>query len=280
MIRSPEPKPILAAIAEACELARELISVLKREAESLMSDNAEPACFIEARDRFLAILAQVLDQARENSAVVLKEDDELCAFDALQTLIAEIKTAPLDSLIKAHPESVEYCYKRAGVLFSLGRDEEAQRDYLTVLAKQPAHFGALNDLGILLMETGKQTEARDYFSLAINAHPGQPIAYLNLADIFLAQADYNAAISHYQAALDIEPSLEKAHQGLSHALAGLGDQAGAARHRESGFPGKALISWPYRCWNTYTLDCSGSAFGGNSPSIIFLIRRFFKPPLS
>lgn len=273
---STEALPLLAVIQQASALARELILVLKREAEALSGNSGVmPASLAETKERFLHALASVLDQLRDNPSGLGLEESR--AFNELQALIAEMRTAPLDSLIAAHPETVQYRYERAGTFLGQGRNEDACRDYQAVLSQEPNHFGALNDLAILLSDAGQYGAARGLFYQAVNAHPEIPAGHLNLADLLLSQAEYEAAKSHYQAALELDPGLKEAHQGLSLALAGLGDETGASVHRESGFRGQAVITWPYRgAGKALPLVVLSSAFGGNIPIKHVLDKRIFQ----
>jgi tetratricopeptide (TPR) repeat protein len=277
MTSTTETLPLLASITEASGLAQKLILVLKMEADALIGSESDlSANFIEARDLFISALAVVLELAGKNIPA-MRGHQEARAFEELQTLIGEIKTAPLDGLIEAHPENAGYYYKRAEILFNLGRDVEAESDFQAVLRMEPNHFGALNDYGILLMESGSASSARSLFTQAVQDHPDKLVGHINFADFLLSQCEYESAKYHYQCALALDPCIKKAHQGLAHALAGLGDNEGAAKHREPGFRDQANISWTYRgTGNPVQLLVLGSAFGGNVPIQQILDKRSFQ----
>ena len=134
MTCSPEPSPLSAAIAEASGRARELIEVLKREAEALAgAGGVAPAGLIEVKAGLIAAYAHALERLRETPCVPELTLDELRALDELKALDAELMMATLDSLIEIYPEKIELRYRRAGILASQGRDDEAHRDYLAVL---------------------------------------------------------------------------------------------------------------------------------------------------
>jgi hypothetical protein len=266
----------LALLIEASTLGEELILVMQCEAEALQSSGNLPPGLVAAKEQFLASLARVLDALSKYPAA-LQGQEEMAAFNELQRLIAQMGTTSLDSLIESHPETVAFCYERAGLLFSQGRTEEASQDYLAVLNIEPQHFGALNDYAVLLTEAEKFKAARHYFSLAINAHPEQVDGHLNFADFLLGQCDYSAAKAHYQAVLELDPNQNAAHQGLSLALAGLGDEVGAKAHREAGFRGQAIVTWPKRGVEPgIPLLILSSAFGGNIPIKHLLDNRKFE----
>ena len=273
IVCSFESSPLLAAIAEACGLIRELIAVLEREA---LAGNATPPDSLEVKAGLIAAYARALDRLRETPIAQELTLDELRALDELKALDAELMTATLDSLIAANPGVIELRFRRAGMLVRQGRDEEAHRDYLAVLDQAPAHFEALNDFGNLLLDTGYRSAARTLFSQAVDTHPDLPAGYVNLANLLLSQADYEAAKNLYQTALTLDPALAEAHRGMSYALSELGDEAAASAHREPGFRGHAVMTWPHRGpGKALPLLVLSSAIGGNIPFKHILDERTF-----
>jgi hypothetical protein len=115
------------------------------------------------------------------------------------------------------------------------------------------------------------------FSQAVQFHPNKAFGHVNLANLLLAQNDYETAKIHYQHALNIEPHLEKAHQGLAHACFGLGDETGASLHRDLGYRDQAVVSLPFRGKSTAApLLIFSSTFGGNVPIQQILDGRMFQ----
>jgi tetratricopeptide (TPR) repeat protein len=268
---------LLNLLTEATQLASDLILKLKENAEILTVEEATPpADLVETQNKFLTRLNQILEQTSKDVSLLGKAEVSL-AFNTLNALIADIRIAPWDSLIESHPEVIDFYYKRAGVLFSVGRDEEASNDYQAVLNREPTNFGALNDLGILQIEAGDHQAARHSFGLAVEYHPTLPIGHVNYADFLLLQCEYEAAKKHYLIALELDPTLQKALQGLSHVYTGLGDEAKAAEFREQGFREQAVIAWPYRgTGKALPVLILGSAFGGNVPINHILDKHTFQ----
>ena len=256
---------------------RELILQLQQAAKTLQSKATQrPIKALEAEELFLAALSSVLEQAA-NKIANSTTRIEAQAFLELQALLVKIRTTPLDKLIEIQPNAIEYRYKRAGILFNLGQEKAASIDYLAVLSAEPTHFGALNHYGILLLETGESVAAHKMFSQAVQFHPNQALGHLNLANLLLAQNNYEAAKSHYHKAIQIEPHLAKAHQGLAHAYFGLGEEAEATVHRDLGYREQALVSMPFRGKHTAEpLLIFSSTFGGNVPIQQILDGRIFK----
>ena len=268
---------LLTAIASTITLANELILALKREAWAVTGNGGVVSSnLIETKESFFTAFARVRNHLLEHPDA-LAEPVESIAFGKLQSLVAEMVTASLDTLIENHSEIVKFRFERAGIRMSQGRCEEAQQDYLLVLKQEPTHFGALNDLAIIQTEIGQLNVARAFFLQAVTAHPEQSIGHVNFADFLLSQAEYDAAKSHYQVAIELNPNLKEAQQGLSHALAGLGDEAGAALHRELGFRGQEIITWPYTGGGaSLPVVVLGSAFSGNVPIKYALDKQIFQ----
>lgn len=266
---------MLDTLNDACGVARRLIGVLKQEAGALAAGNGMmSATLSELKAEFIGLHGSIFDLLRGDPSLL--GPVELSRSRELEALIAEMATAPLDSLIEANPEAVEFIYERAGILLSQGRDDAAIRDYQEILSIQPTHFQTLTDFGNLLMESGNHNAALGLFSQAVAAYPEQACARVNLADLLLSMADYENAKHHYEVALDLQPGLHAAHQGLSLALVGLGDETGAAEHREAGFRGQALITWPHRGGGScIPLLILSSALGGNIPIRHVLDDRIF-----
>ena len=65
-----------------------------------------------------------------------------------------------ETRLTANPDVIELRFDRARLLTELGRTEEAKQTYLDILSRDPAHFGALNNLGVLLHTAGFRTAAR------------------------------------------------------------------------------------------------------------------------
>src|SRR5450432_2947334 len=84
-----------------------------------------------------------------------------------------------DARLASEPQAVEPRFDRARLLTELGRDEEAKRAYLELLALAPGHFGALNNLGALLFATGYRTAARTCYAEATTRHPNNPTGHVN-----------------------------------------------------------------------------------------------------
>jgi aromatic-L-amino-acid decarboxylase len=89
----------------------------------------------------------------------------------------------LDARIAEDGANVSLRFERAGLLAELGRSLEARNAYIDVLAREPAHRLALNNLGTLLYATGYRTAARTAYAEAVARHPDDPMGHVNLGNI-------------------------------------------------------------------------------------------------
>jgi aromatic-L-amino-acid/L-tryptophan decarboxylase len=192
-------------------------------------------------------------------------------------LVRESALRELDERLAADPDAVELRFERACLLAELGRTLESRNAYLGVLARQPSHRDALNNLGTLLYGTGYRTAARTAYAQAVARHPDDPTSRVNLANVLRENGELAAAREHYETALRLAPGHPEAHQGLAHVLAELGDEEGAAEHRRKGFENRSVIALPYRGEGPpVSILQLVSAAGGNIPVRNFLDDRVFQ----
>ena len=276
-----EPYSLSSAIELAAALTRELISALKADTERLAATERPEADVSGGIAQTLySTRDQALSRLQEMSAVIQPSPAEWQALRQLQKLDTELMQATLDNKIAREPENMELRYHRAVVLSHLGRNQEAQGDFLAVLTRQPDHFGALNDFGNMLFDSGFTSAANTLYRHAVQTHPHQAMGHLNLANLLQAQGEYREAKQHFTLALDLDPALSEAHQGLSYAHAGLGELEEAERSRDLGFNGHPLASWPYRGSGApIGLLILCSARGGNIPIKHLIDDRVFQANL-
>lgn len=180
----------------------------------------------------------------------------------------------METRLAADPGAVDALFDRAQLLVALGRGEEARQAFLDLLARDPAHFGGLNNLGALLHDGGYRTAARTVYARAAACHPGEPMAHVNLANALLLNGEGEAAEHAFQAALAADPDHPMAHQGLSRLLVQRGEEERAALHRRRGYTGHAVTELPYRGrGEPERLLLLMSAAEGNVPILPFLDDR-------
>ncbi len=189
----------------------------------------------------------------------------------------EAQLAALDAALAVRPAHAELHYHRAAVLAQLGRSEDARQAYLAVLALEPTHFGALNDLGTLLYATDFRSAARTVYAEAVKHHPEHPVARINLANALLANDELDEARRHFEAALRLAPDHPDAHQGLANLLQQLGDADAAERRRRQSYGGRTLLHTPYQgAGEPCRVLVLASAAGGNVPTRFILDPAMFE----
>jgi glutamate/tyrosine decarboxylase-like PLP-dependent enzyme/glutathione synthase/RimK-type ligase-like ATP-grasp enzyme len=183
----------------------------------------------------------------------------------------------INSRIASDPDAVSLRFEAACLLTELGRTLEARNAYLDVLARQPSHRLALNNLGTLLHATGYRTAARTAYAEAVARHPDDPMSHVNLGNLLYESGEFLPAREHLEAALRLDPSHSEAHQGLAYVLAELGDDAGAQWHRRKGFADRPVVALPYRGDGPpVSLLLLVSSVGGNIPTRHLLDDRVFQ----
>ena len=116
------------------------------------------------------------------------------------------------------------------VLQTLGRLDEAEREYRAALAAEPALVAAWNNLGVVLHAAGRRHEAIEAYRHALELEASSAADHHRLATLLERCHEYEAAAVHHRAALALDPQHLGATRALGHALSRLGrlDEAAAA----------------------------------------------------
>jgi len=192
-------------------------------------------------------------------------------------LALNLQLAWIDEALARDPRRADLRYSRAGLLAGLGRDEEARADYLAVIALEPTHFGALNDLGSLLYRTDFRSAARLAYAEAVRHHPDNPIGRINLGNAWLAEGQTDEARAQFEAALILSPDDPDAHQGLANLLQQGGDWEAAEQHRLRSYQGRTITHRPFRGTGApCRVLLLMSAAGGNVPTRFLLDETLFQ----
>jgi aromatic-L-amino-acid decarboxylase len=183
----------------------------------------------------------------------------------------------LNERLASNPDDLNLRFELACLFTELGRTQEARNAYIDLLAREPSHRLALNNLGTLLHATGYRTAARTAYAEAVARHPGDPMSHVNLGNVLYESGEFVAAREHYEAALRFDPVHREAHQGLSYVLAELGDEDHAREHRRRGFEDRPVLALPYRGEGPpVSLLLLVSSVGGNIPTRHLLDDRVFQ----
>src|ERR1700744_6185771 len=114
--------------------------------------------------------------------------------------------AELDGLVERHPDALDARFARAHCLEALGRETRARGAYQGVLAREPAHFGALTNLGTLYFTAGDFNRARVLYEQAIASRPDDPNGFVNLGNVLAELGDAAASEARYREALRLAPA--------------------------------------------------------------------------
>ena len=108
-----------------------------------------------------------------------------------------------------------------------GQLGQAEPLYRQVLAQEPNHADALNQLGYLLYQTGRYQEALELIGRAIDRDPSTAEYHNNLGLALAALDLTDRAIAAYRKAAALNPAHPEIHNNLGNALEGVGrlDQA-------------------------------------------------------
>ncbi len=109
----------------------------------------------------------------------------------------------------------------------LGRIEQAESYYREALGKDGEHRATLNNLAILLQDSGRNDEARILYETALNLMPDDILPRLNLGNLHLASRNIEQAVAAYSAVLARQPGLPAAWRGMAEALQAQGQNAPA-----------------------------------------------------
>lgn len=114
----------------------------------------------------------------------------------------------LDRAIALHPEKCAVAhYNKAIVFEAMQRREDAEASFKAAIAQKPDFFAAHNDLGNLLLVTGKYDEARECFLKLLELRPGNAKALTSLGNIHFMQGETGRALGYLAKALEDDPDM-------------------------------------------------------------------------
>ena len=232
-------------------------------------------------------------RSRTNSAAKVPAPQPIAAVTAPRVKW-EAELHHLEGRLQSAPESIDLRFRRAFLLSELGRPIEARSDYIRVLQaleRHPYHVAALNNLGRTLVATGHRTAARLAYKEAVARHPDDLPSRINLGMSLFEESEMleaqekteeaqqlvREARAHFEHALHLRASFEKAHEGLSYVLGHLGESEKAAWHRRQAFQNRYIIPLPYRGRHTpVPVLMLSSTTGGNVHLQRFLHDQVFQ----
>ncbi|MEM7591014.1 MAG: tetratricopeptide repeat protein [Cyanobacteria bacterium P01_A01_bin.83] len=122
---------------------------------------------------------------------------------------------PFQEISSAKLDSAEAHNNLGNLLMQQGKLSEAISCYRTAIAIEPEMAMAHNNLGNLLMQQGKLSEAISCYQTAIAIKPEMAMAHNNLGNLLMHQGKLSEAIICYQAALRQNPKYHLAKFGIT-----------------------------------------------------------------
>lgn len=130
-------------------------------------------------------------------------------------------------ILRADPNNVSALGNRGRLLWSLGRLQEARRDFSIILEIDPSNISALNDRARLLTELGMNKEAfRDWGQL-ITLQPRDVMVRSGLGNTLLRMGRIRDALDQFEIAMQLDPSREDLQLNAAAAQYQLGNYAAA-----------------------------------------------------
>ena len=121
-------------------------------------------------------------------------------------------------------------YNLGNVLYEQGKLTEAIEHYQRALRIQPDYARAHGNWGVALARQGKPAEAIEHYREALAIQPDYADAHYNWGNALARQGKPAEAIEHYREALKIKPHFADAFNGWGAALARQGKLAEAIEH--------------------------------------------------
>jgi tetratricopeptide (TPR) repeat protein/SAM-dependent methyltransferase len=116
------------------------------------------------------------------------------------------------------PTDAEQRFAQALALHQRGQLAEAERLYRQVLTRHPDHLDALNLLGVLALQSGRNQEAIGLLTRALARNDRVADFHNNIAEAYRRTGQLDSAAAHFTRATELEPAFVEAHQNLAATL--------------------------------------------------------------
>jgi tetratricopeptide (TPR) repeat protein len=168
-----------------------------------------------------------------SSLAVPQAGDAQAAFNQALELLQSGKMADalavVDSAIKDGARDPSLYNLKGLAAGELGRDQEAEDSFRTVIKLAPKVAMGYNNLGVLLSKLGRNQEAAAAFRVAHEKEPQNLNALLGLGTSLAVLRKYDEASSYLQKAWDVRPGDFQAGYEWAHALLGAKQLSAAKR---------------------------------------------------
>jgi tetratricopeptide (TPR) repeat protein len=150
-------------------------------------------------------------------------------FEKKSTATPDKSNATAPVAPKALPDELQEVVVAARKNIEQGKYRTAEKQYQTVLAKDPDNFDALSNLGLLYYRSGKLPSAEAMLKKAIAISPDYDLLLTTLGTIHYRQSKFDEAITELTKAIAINPKSATAHNYLGIAASQKGRQQEAEK---------------------------------------------------
>ncbi|MBZ5499130.1 MAG: tetratricopeptide repeat protein [Acidobacteriia bacterium] len=183
----------------------------------------------------LLFMRNDLDGAQNTLDAILQRDNGyLPARGALAKLLA-LRQKPQDALqqadqvLAALPNNEDAIAGRADALRSLGRLDDAKKEYLRLCDMQPQNPLYWHGLGTVEALKGDYTSSLSHFRKAIEVKPDLIMAINDAIYLHLRTKQYDAAMAELDRAAKLRTPQDEVHRFRGHILMAKGDLSGSER---------------------------------------------------
>jgi Flp pilus assembly protein TadD len=127
---------------------------------------------------------------------------------------------------------IEKVLKNGVDLHMAGHLQKAEQAYRSVLEVSPDHPDATHFMGVLAMNVNRLDMAKSLISKAIQLAPDNHACYLNLANVFQQEGDFENAVQLYEKSKELNPNNPKVYNNLGVAFSKLGRIDDSIAHLE------------------------------------------------
>lgn len=135
--------------------------------------------------------------------------------------------------------------KRGELLLDQGRNAEARVDFNDAINCDKNCWRAEHNLGVIKAQSGDYLIAKRHFDRTLQLNPEFAKAFANRAALLVQSSNYQGALVDYQRAIEVDPDLAMAHAGRGRVCHMLGNLEQALRHLDAAellSPNDAMIS--------------------------------------
>jgi Flp pilus assembly protein TadD len=176
-----------AALERFQEISKAEISASKRE----LQDRAEVD---DPTLRALRETYALMSEQKFDAALLRIQEERALSRNDLRPVLLEARLLTMlqrypealaiaEEVVRGAPDNADAVYLRGTVYMSMGNFPQAETDFRQALVLQPEHLATMNDLAVLLIDTGKPGEARELLERVLERNPDDRVAAENLAGL-------------------------------------------------------------------------------------------------